>query len=244
MRSVLTVALLALSGSVAHAHIHLLKPLSRTVDGINDPQKEQHCGSMAQTRTARVTTYKPGETITVEWMETIDHPGWFRIAFQQNGEVFGIPPVSNGPNGAGGASNYPTEDRTGMVDPANNSIVLMDGNADGAGNVGGRRSVPLPDIDGTNCTLQSIQGMTNNQRYTVDVASNDIYFNCADLILAANAPDAGVPVTDGPDAGVEEPGGGGVDNGKVSGGCSTGGGTGAPVALALLGLVGWRRRRR
>jgi MYXO-CTERM domain-containing protein len=250
MRSVLTVALLALSGSVAQAHIHLLKPLSRVDDGINDPQKEQHCGSMAQTRTTRVTTYKPGETITVEWMETIEHTGWFRISFQPNGEMFRIPPVSNGPNGAGAAGNFPTENLTGMVDPGPNStgsMILMDRIPDGAVNVMRSVQVTLPNMECTNCTLQFIQVMNNagNAPYTVDVASNDIYFNCADLTLAANAPDAGVPVTGGADAGTEEPGGGGgVDNGKVSGGCSTGGGTGAPVALALLGLVGWRRRRR
>jgi uncharacterized protein (TIGR03382 family) len=247
MRSVVTLALLGLSGSVAHAHIHLLKPLSRTDDPLGDPQKEQHCGNPAQTRTTRVTTFAPGETITVEWKETIEHTGWFRISFQPNGEVFRIPPASNGPNGAGAAGTFPTENLTGMTDPGGTgSMILMDRIADGAVNVTRTMSVTLPNMECTNCTLQLIQVMNNqgNAPYTIDAASNDIYFNCADITLAANAPDAGVTAAE-PDAGTGEPGGSnGVDPGKVSGGCSTGGGTGAPVALVLLGLVGLRRRRR
>jgi uncharacterized protein (TIGR03382 family) len=238
--------LLGLSGSVAHAHIHLLKPLSRTDDPQGDPQKEQHCGNPLQTRNAaRVATFHPGETITVEWKETIEHTGWFRIAFQPSGEVFGIPPASNGPNGAGATGNFPTEDRTGMTDPVNGSIVLMDRIADGAVNVVRTASVTLPNMECANCTLQVIQLMNNagNAPYTIDTASNDIYFQCADITLAANAPDAGVTATE-PDAGTDPGNPGGTDPGKVSGGCQAGGGTGAPVALVLLGLVGLRRRRR
>lgn len=243
MRSVLVVALLGLSGSIANAHIHLLKPLSRTDDGINGPQKEQHCGTLAPGRTARVTTYKPGETITVEWQETIDHPGWLRISFQPSGELFRAPPASNGPASNGTASNYPTENLTGMVDPdGTGSMILMDRIADGALNVMRTMDVTLPNMECTNCTLQLIHVMTQTVGYAF---ADDVYFNCADITLAANAPDAGIPVTGGADAGIEEPGGnGGVDPGSVSGGCSTGGGTGVPVALALLGLVGLRRRRR
>jgi uncharacterized protein (TIGR03382 family) len=240
MRSVLALALLGLSGSVAQAHIHLLKPLSRTDDLTK--LKEQHCGDPLQTRTTRVTTFKPGETITVEWKETINHPGWFRIAFQPNGEVFGIPPASNGPTGGGAASNYPTENLTGMTDPMNGSMILMDRIADGPVDVVRTASVTLPNMECTNCTLQIIQMMTDKDPYSIDTMSDDIYFQCADITLAANAPDAGVSATD-PDAGTD-PGTGGVDPGKVSGGCQTGGGSGAPVALVLLGLVGLRRRRR
>jgi MYXO-CTERM domain-containing protein len=245
MRSVLTVALLALSGSVAHAHIHLLKPLSRTDDALGDPQKDDHCGLLGQARTARVTTFKPGETITVEWKETIDHPGWLRISFQPSGSVFRAPPASNGANADGTASTFPTENLTGMMDPGGSgSMILLDRIADGSLNVMRQQQVTLPNMECTNCTLQLIHVMTQTATYEF---ANDVYFQCADITLAANAPDAGVAVTDN-DAGIDPGGGGGggsdFDGGKVSGGCSTGGGTGAPVVLALLGLVGWRRRRR
>jgi uncharacterized protein (TIGR03382 family) len=234
MRSVVAIALLGISGSIAHAHIHLMQPLSRTDEPLGDPQKMENCGDPTITRTARVTTYKPGETITVNWQETIEHPGWFRIAFQANGEGFRAPPPANGPNSAGTASNYPTEDRTGMVDATDGSLVLKDRIPDGTLTA----QVTLPNMECTNCTLQLIQVMTQTATYEF---VNDVYFQCADITLAANAPDAGVSATD-PDAGTE-PGSNGTDPGKVSGGCSTGGGD-AAISLVLLGLVGLRRRRR
>ncbi len=250
MRFVLAVTLLTASASIAQAHVHLLQPLSRTDDALGDPQKEQHCGNPAQTRTTRVTTYHPGETITVKFVETIEHPSWFRIAFQPNGEVFELPPASNGNSinamGVASASNFPTENLTGMTDPATGTMVLMDRIADGAKDVMREMTVTLPNMECTNCTLQLIQVMQNNPPYTNDTASNDIYFQCADITLAADAPDAGVTGGE-PDAGMDNGNNNGSDNdlGKVSGGCATGGGsTGMPVALALLGLVGLRRRRR
>jgi uncharacterized protein (TIGR03382 family) len=206
---------------------------------LGDPQKQQHCGDPAVTRTARVTTLAPGSTITVKWAETIQHTGWFRIAFQPNGEVFGIPPASNGPNSNNMPSNWPTEDRTGLTDPVNGSIVLKDRILDGTL----MTDVTLPNVECTNCTLQFIQVMTRAANYT---GAGDIYFNCADITLSANAPDAGVqPEVDagtvGGDAGT---GGGNNPNGAVTGGCSTGGATGGLPALVLLGLAGLRRRRR
>jgi len=234
MRSVLVAAALSLVPvGVANAHIHLTQPLSRT-DMTTGDQKEQYCGVLNQVRNpARVTTYKPGEMVMVTWMETINHTGWFRIAFQPNGDVFGIPPPANGPAGDGTASNYPTEDRTGMVDAANGSIVLADRIADGTL----QTMIQMPMMECNNCTLQFIQVMTDKPLYTDDAASDDIYFNCADITLANNAPDAGMVGT--PDAGT---GSGGSNNGGgVSGGCSTGNATGL---LALVGLLGLRRRRR
>ncbi len=240
MRSVLVVALLGLP-AVAHAHIHLEVPLSRTDDSVGNPQKNQHCGTAVAGRTARVTTYLPGATIMVRWAETIQHPGYFRIAFQPEGEVFRIPAASNGQAVVGGvpqASNFPTEDMTGMVDAGTGSMILKDRIPDGTL----MTMITLPNMECANCTLQFIQMMTNAPPYTIDAASDDIYFNCADITLAANAPDAGVQAL--PDASIEEPINPGFDPGRVSGGCSTGGLAGWPAALALAGLAGRRRRRR
>jgi len=238
MRSALIVALCLAPAGVAQAHIHLMQPLSRT-DLTTGDQKEQHCGVLNQVRNpARVTTYKPGEQVMVTWAETINHTGWFRIAFQPTGDVFGIPPASNGPTGLGAPSNYPTENRTGMVDAANGSIVLADRIADGTAQM----MVTMPMMECSNCTLQFIQVMSDKPPYTADAASDDIYFNCADITLAANAPDAGM--VGSPDAGMVGSGSGsgsGSGGGEISGGCSTGNASGL---LALLGLVGLRRRRR
>lgn len=241
MRSALIVGLLVLPVGIADAHIHLLQPLSRTDNPQGDPQKTRHCGDPGTTRIAsRVTTFKPGQTITVMWQETIPHPGWSRVAFQPNGEMFPIPKASNGPAGNGTASNYPTEDLTGMTDPETGAIVLKDRIGDTELSV----EVTLPDMECSNCTLQLIQVMTNAPPYQADVAldadADDIYYQCADITLAADAPDPGTNPM--PDAGT----GGGNNNGngqggEINGGCSTGNATGL---LALLGLAGLRRRRR
>ena len=238
MRSAL-IAAVFLVPSVAAAHIHLMQPQSRT-DLTTGDQKEQYCGVLNQVRNpARVTTYKPGEMVMVTWAETINHTGWFRIAFQPNGDTFGIPPVSNGAAGNGAASNYPTENRTGMVDAANGSIVLADRITDGTLQM----MITMPMMECNNCTLQFIQVMTDKPPYTIDTLSDDIYFNCADITLANNAPDAGN--VGGTDAGNTGSGSGsGSGGGEVSGGCSTGGATGPLALVSLLGLVGLRRRRR
>jgi MYXO-CTERM domain-containing protein len=252
MRAVLALILLGLSTSIAYAHVHLLEPLSRTDDPLGDPQKEQFCGQAGSTRTTRVTMFHPGDTITVKWVETIAHPGWFRIAFQPNGEVFEIPPPSNGNavvNGTPQASNFPTENLTGMTDPTTGTMILQDRIANGNLNETRMMQVTLPNMECTNCTLQMIMVMENNPPYTNDAASNDIYFQCADLTLAKDAPDAGATgeVDAGTDPGGSNNEGSGADLGKVSGGCSVGGsagrGTMLPIALALLGLVMRRRRR-
>jgi uncharacterized protein (TIGR03382 family) len=244
MRSVLVAALLGLP-AIAHAHIHMTQPPSRAIDAQGNPQKAQHCGDPTVTRGTKITTYKPGETITVTWKETINHPGWFRISFQPNGEMFRIPPASNGQSednlGNKANSNMPTEDLTGMMDPGGSgSMILKDRIPDGTLTT----TVTLPNMECTNCTLQFIQVMINNPPYTVALDSNDIYFNCADIVLAAAAttPDAGVD-PEGPDAGTDPGNNPGMDLGKVSGGCSAGGLAGWPAMLAFAGLVGRRRRR-
>lgn len=237
MRSALVVALLGLP-AIANAHIYLTEPVSRGNAPNGDPQKAKHCGVTGRMAN-RVTTLTPGATITVKFKETINHNGWYRISFQPDGEVFRIPPAdpANTPN------SYPTEDFTGMTDPMNGSIVLKDRILDDGTLVQKSVDVVLPDVECNNCTLQVISVMVTGTAYnTAD--SGSIYYQCADLTLAANAPDAGMQVT--ADAGMDEGGGSntGYNPSEVSGGCSTGGATGLPAALALLGFAGMRRRRR
>lgn len=237
---------LAVCPLVADAHIHLTSPLART-DSLTLDQKDQHCGVAGQTRNpARVTTFRPGETITVTWMETINHPGWFRIAFQPNGDVFGIPPATAGSCGvacpAGVANcNFPTQPQEG-ADGANGSIVLKDRIADGMLST----QITLPNMECDNCTLQFIQVMTDKCPYTIDAASDDIYFNCADIKLSNAAPMVDAGPTAGPDADTGGGGGGGGGPSDTTGGCAVGGlgGNGLALGLGLLGLVTLRRRRR
>lgn len=248
MRALLLATAAVCIPTAASAHIHLTYPLSRT-DSLTGDQKAEPCGIAGQVRNpARVTTLRPGQTITVTWMETVDHPGHFRIAFHPNGATFGIPPASAGvcvrPNGltvpcAPGVAdcNFPTVNQEGL-DGATGAIILKDRIADGTLSA----QITLPNMECDNCTLQFIQVMTDKCPYTDDVASDDIYFNCADITISNGAPpppDAGMP----PGNPGNPDGGGGGGGSQAEGGCSTGAGAGLGSMLALLGLAIRRRRR-
>ena len=216
MKYVLAATLIAIPG-IATAHVTLMDPPPRT-----SMQKNRHCGDPAAPRKAP-KVYAPGATITVKWLETIEHPGHYRISFDNDGNDFFIPPNA-------------TATTVGM-DPT----VLVDLIADVQGNfpIQGRmysKDITLPNIECTNCTLQLIQLMTDKPPYTTATTSDDIYFQCADIQLKNGTPppmvDAGVPPS-GDAATVDPPAG--------EGGCSTGAGAGPAAALGLMLL---RRRRR
>jgi hypothetical protein len=144
----------------AAAHIRLDVPKGRYNE---DPQqstkqKQGPCGVSNDSRTTNadlITSYKPGEMITVEWTETINHPGHFRIAFLEKGQAF--PAATVEPGNVGGA-------------------ILAEDILDDNSKAGGKFSqmVTLPNVTCDNCTLQLIQVMTD---------SGDFYFQCADLVL-------------------------------------------------------------
>jgi hypothetical protein len=122
----------------------------------------------------------PGQTITVRWRETINHPAHYRIAFDDDGSD---------------DFSYPS----GPSDFTNNGTVLLD-NIDDANGGDYSAEVTLPDITCENCTLQLIQVMYDKQGN--GWGNDDLYFQCADLALRfppdGGWPDAGAPL---PDAG-------------------------------------------
>lgn len=214
---------------IAVLHIGMTYPTPRVAR-----LKAKPCGADVARDPNKVTTLQSGSTLTVQWLETVEHPGHYRIAFDDDGQDFVQPPTAN--------------DSTEGSDP----MVLKDLIPDVQGSfpTGGRPyqfSVTLPDIECTNCTLQLFQMMTDKPPYATDgsTADNDIYYQCADLVLSRSAPppvDAGVVPDD--DAGTG--GGGGGNTGGGGGGCSTTQPTRAPLGLAIvaLGVARSRSRRR
>lgn len=233
-----TLALAALLlPSFAHAHIALVSPAPRYAD-----LKAGPCGKGTQdARTGNVTKFKPGATITVTWKETIGHPGHYRIAFDPNGTGL-------------------FKDPTSFTDVAMTPGVLVNNITDKTGTQTYTQQVTLPNVECTNCTLQVIQVMTDKAPYG---DGNDLYYQCADIVLAQDAlDDAGVfPVADAGssgssgssgttdfDAGYTDTDGGIVDPSTEGGGCSTAGGAGGNVAAAgaltaLAIFAGLRLRR-
>lgn len=219
LRTYLPVLLVLGTPAVAAAHIQLQNPLPRTLD-----QKIGPCGNATSPRSASPTVLPPGATITVTWKETINHPGHYRISFDEDGTDFTIP--------------------LSFTDTTQTENVLVDSIADSAtANSTYTQEITLPDVECENCTLQLIQMMTDKPPYG---DGNDIYFSCADIALRTGAPmppDGGVPDPSDPDAGADDPD---QSFGDATGGCSTTGGTQGlgMLGVALAVVLAWRRRSR
>ena len=101
----------------------------------NDPGlKTAPCGGAARTNTPVSLT--PGQQVTVEWEETVDHPGFFRLSFSPANDL-------------GFESNVIADN---IVDTQN----------DGKTPHFYSKQITLPNQTCTACTLQLIQVMTEN----------------------------------------------------------------------------------
>lgn len=237
-----------LSSSAAHAHMALVAPISRHApeSQLGDPQKDGPCGMLNDQRSQNnVTVYKPGQTITVMWDETIDHPGHYRICFDDNGVDAFKDPVSATDFTACGnamlADNIP--DVQGGALPHKYS-----------------KQVTLPNVTCNNCTIQVVQVMTDKAPFG---NGDDIYYHCADVVLSNGPVDAGTPMDSGsppmdsgstpmdsgsmmtgnPDAS-NRPSGPIAPPGNPTNGCALGNGpVGASPIVALFALAHLLRRR-
>jgi len=162
-----TLVLLGTSDS-AEAHVCLEYPVSRAGEEctFRTPQKIGPCGIAG--RSEHVTVFRPGESITVELNETINHPSHYRIAFNPDGDEF--------------------PDPTSIDDRYGHPFILLDGIED---TPEARQwvEITLPEVECDNCTLQLIQVMYDKLANGFGGASggpddnDDLYYACADLVL-------------------------------------------------------------
>lgn len=211
LHSTLSVLGILLLARVANAHIALVSPKARNAD-----QKDGPCGVAGDKRGTTVTTFKPGETITVEWKETVSHPGHFRISFDADGQDGFADPK-------------------GFTDLNAAPTVLVDGIKDKTGTQTYSQEVTLPDVECDKCTLQVIQVMTDKPPYG---DGNDIYYQCADLVLSktvANEEDAGSsPVSKAPPA---------PDSGCRASNNSSGSTEAVMLSVAMVAILAGARRK-
>ncbi|HEY2511450.1 MAG TPA: hypothetical protein VGI39_11365, partial [Polyangiaceae bacterium] len=119
--------LLALAPSAASAHFAIDYPDAATnpgpspipwwhQDGVGSPQKLGPCGDEDDATdggggpTHVVTPFEAGQTITLQWTETVSHTGWFRIAIAADRNSFVDPPIvidSSGNSADAGIENPP-----------------------------------------------------------------------------------------------------------------------------------------
>lgn len=246
--------------SNAEAHFNMASPppwIAQNAEG--DPQKSPPCGvaptdpASAYTLTNIVTTFAPGQTITLKWAETVAHDGWFRILLSYEADRSDLVDPPYAVNSFGFSTDAGIE-----VPPV--PPVLVDGLfKHTAASV--QASLPksytynltLPTKPCTKCTLQIQQVMLN---HPLNVPGAYTYHHCADIALVAGGdggsvetlPDGSTIVVveeAGVDDGTDDSGGGssnggGADDGgsgstsgaggSSSGGSSTGGSSGGCAA--------------
>lgn len=233
---------------VAAAHISLERGgthLSRFGDGQND-LKEGPCGraGVVNQRGTHIYTYAPGQTITVTFSEYIPHPGYFRFAFDTDGDDDFVDPVSILPIDPNRGCPYtPSEaanDKCNASDFYNNDTVLP-----GMDNLDPHLSsvlspaktwtyqVTLPNVECANCTLQLIQVMEDPLGHGPFDGVADIYHQCIDIVLT-NGGGSGGSGGAGGNAGVGAGGAGGDGGGGVSGT----GGAGGVAGDGSAGMAG------
>src|SRR5690606_29484278 len=187
------------------AHVRLITPEPRADGNSNEGDlKIGPCGQHAgmNGRTDRITTFEPGASITVSFGEFINHPGYYRIALDVDGDDDFPDATASDPD------NVPLSDLTNPSLPVYILQYYTDDLSPGFGEEQVyTTTVTLPAIECDNCTLQVIQFMTDNPNMPN-------YFQCADLVLSASGDDAGA-------GGPTSSGAGGMTMTTGAGGTST-----------------------
>ena len=181
----LAAAVIAASAAPARAHFSLVSPSCLSVqDVLGNPQKGLPCGENLVATNA-VTTYRPGQTITITIKETIYHPGHYRVLLAQSqAQLPADPPVV--------AADTPCGSTTITANPT--LPLLADGlllhSSPFPGDGTQTMTVKLPDnMTCTNCVLQ-----VGNRRRTphVRLAAHAIGIVAADVEHGGARQPAGV----------------------------------------------------
>ena len=154
-RLAFALALLSLSGTAsAHARWKLtgkLKPRTNAT-GLKEPSP---CGG-AKVDESRRATLVAGETVEVEFEETINHPGYYKITFSKDGST--------------GFEQNVIEEK---IDDDQNAAIS------GTSYHQYKYSLKVPSEACDKCAFQLIQFMTENP------ASPSKYYSCADVKIVA-----------------------------------------------------------
>ncbi|MCB9566055.1 MAG: hypothetical protein H6710_02335 [Myxococcales bacterium] len=156
----------ALAPATALAHIEITSHVTRHG---KFEQKVGPCGAADDgSPGSMIYTYEPGEVVTIAWDEFIDHPAYYRIAFDPDGSDDFVDPAS-------------ADERY------SNDAVLLDGIEDLPGVHDYSVDLTLPAIECEACTIQVIQVMLDKAPFG---DGNDIYYHCIDVrLVVGGGPD-------------------------------------------------------
>lgn len=175
---------LSLGAMHAHAHFLLEAPASWIAqDDKGDPQKLAPCGgNMADggTRTGAVTDVQGGSLTRLAIVETVFHPGHYRVALARRMNLLpGDPPAVMKDTDNGPRSDY------AAIDPNPQAPVLLDGLWQNQERRTGpiETEIRIPNIDCEGCVLQVIQFMEEHPGVREGGFS---YHHCAMLNIKAD----------------------------------------------------------
>jgi hypothetical protein len=182
--AVLAAALAAAPAHVA-AHFKMLEPASWIVENERgDPQKSTPCGVTADAKmSGAITKATGGSLLHLKVVETIYHPGHYRVALAVNSREE-LPPdpmtiervTEKGPRSVWGVIQSPPQ-----------LPVLADGlfphYTKPATPATYEADIPLPNISCPKCTLQVIQFMAE---HAYNQPGGYSYHHCADLAITAD----------------------------------------------------------
>jgi len=231
---------------LARAHFTLNSPMNWAQQGsLGVPEKSAPCGQAdpgtAAVATGIVTTYRPGQKITVSITEDVPHPGFYRAVLSQNG-MNGLPmdpmvtPASTAPNDACGTATSATT-FTGLTPQTPSGALLVDGALKHNAAFTGAQTfdVTLPsNVTCTNCVLQIEEFMSN---HGLNNPGGCFYHHCANIAIQGTPVDGGM--SGGTDAGSDaKAGGSGGATGTGMGGKTGTGGSSAGVGGMSGGTAG------
>jgi hypothetical protein len=216
---------------LADAHFRLDAPKSWVVlDQGGDPQKMPPCGNEPpQTMSNVVTPFRPGEKITIQLVETVPHPGFYRVALAVNDQSElpkdpKVTPAAGDPCSTAEYSDNPAFPV--LVDHALVHTTAFSGPQ--------TISVTLPtNVTCTKCFLQVIEFMSKHPN---NPPGGCFYHHCANISIQGAPADGGVSTDAGKDA--ASSGAGGTKDAGAGGDAGSSGEGGSGGAGGSIGTAG------
>lgn len=219
----------------AGAHLDLLDPPPRLKgeDG-GDQLKTKPCGQTTNKRTDKVTTYAPGQKVDIKIKEYVNHPGYFAVAFDPDGDDSFIFPRANADKVMAASDDPKT------LFPVDGMKVLglrVDKDKDCYTENNTTHectiSVTIPNMPCQNCTLQVTQFMYDKLG---DNKDDEYYYQCADIKIEGTA--SGGSGGSGGTGGAATGGSGGGATGGTTAGSGGNGGAGGSASGSSPGGAG------
>ena len=170
-----------LAGTTASAHVDLVAPPPRLQGEAGGSQlKTKPCGQTTDKRTTdKITTFTPGQKVDIKIKVYVNHPGYFAVAFDPDGDdSFPFPRANMDKVVAA------TDDPKAMF-PISDTVLGLRTDKDKdcyteAADNSHECTIPItiPNVNCDNCTLQVTQFMYDKLG---DNNDNEYYYQCADI---------------------------------------------------------------